>query len=83
VQAKDDDLPKNELAVTAPGLPEGAAYSPGTGVFAWMPAEDRVGDYEFEIQVNDGAETASYPVKITVKEPDETYAVFVPFVMGK
>jgi hypothetical protein len=81
VLPKDDDLPENDLAVTVHDLPEGAAYSPETGVFAWTPAEDQAGDYEFEIQVNDGAATVSYPVKINVVEP--TYAVFVPFVTGK
>jgi hypothetical protein len=67
VRATDAD--GDALTYSAPNLPAGASFDPGTRTFTWTPASGQKGTYSVGFSVNDGKVTVSRTVKITVTEP--------------
>jgi hypothetical protein len=70
-----DDLPANRVALSATGLPEGAAFDPATGQFTWTPAEIQgSGVYPVTFTATDDGSPAlgdSETVAITVAEVNQ------------
>ena len=73
VTASDpNDVPPNQMARTASGLPTGATFDAATGVFAWTPDEVQgPGTYQITFTVTDDGVpplSASETITITVNE---------------
>lgn len=75
VSASDpDDVPANNLTLSATDLPLGATFDPATGAFAWTPTEDQQGSYDVTFTVTDEGTPPlehSETVTITVAEVNE------------
>jgi cytoskeletal protein CcmA (bactofilin family) len=68
------DRPANGLTCSAAGLPEGATFEPGTGVFTWTPTEAQQGTFAVTFTVTDDGTpslSASETVTITVAEVND------------
>ena len=64
-----NDIPPNQLTLSASGLPAGASFDPATGVFSWTPTEAQGSEvYKFKVQVSDGVVTTEQTVELTVSE---------------
>lgn len=67
VTATDYDLPMN-LTFSLSRAPDGAEIDSETGSFTWVPSEDQVGVYSFEIVVSDGFLTDMEEVAVAVRD---------------
>ncbi len=68
------DGPADGLTCTAAGLPEGATFEPGTGVFTWTPTEAQQGTFAVTFTVTDDGTPSlsiSETVTITVAEVND------------
>lgn len=68
VSASDPD-PNDILQLSATGLPEGASFTPETGVFLWTPASNQVGDHSLTFLASDGLLQVSEQIVISVTQP--------------
>lgn len=64
LQASDPD--NDTLAYEASGLPNGATFDTGNGLFKWTPSYTQSGEYTVNFKVSDGIFDASMSVRITV-----------------
>ena len=58
----------NSLTFSAPTLPSGAVFTPGTQGFSWMPTELQDGIHPAAFEVSDGSLTDGETIQITVAE---------------
>ncbi|SCX98398.1 fibronectin type III domain-containing protein [Desulfoluna spongiiphila] len=58
----------DSLHFSATGLPDGATFTPATGLFQWRPGPGDTGIHRMEFSVSDGDQDASETVAIIVEE---------------
>jgi hypothetical protein len=69
-----NDIPPNNVVLSATGLPTGATFTPATGVFAWTPGETQQGQYVVRFTATDDGtppRNDSEDVTITVREVND------------
>jgi hypothetical protein len=66
------DLDGDEVVLAAIGLPSGASFDPGTGVFEWTPLLGDAGSYQVTFNATDSVDSASETITITVTEVEPT-----------
>jgi MYXO-CTERM domain-containing protein len=59
------------LTYSISGLPEGATFDPGTGVFTWTPTVGDIGTKSLTLAMSDGTNVVNWPVTIEVTAAEE------------
>ncbi len=65
----------DEIAISASGLPDGAAFSPSDGRFAWTPAYDQAGQYSVVFVATDGFDSTKQTVVVLVNNVNRPPAI--------
>jgi hypothetical protein len=64
-----DDEDRDNLSISADGLPAGANFNGGTGNFSWIPRDDQQGSYRVTFTIRDSqGGSAQTSVSITVED---------------